>query len=190
MDCTITTTTTNKRRQLGASLPDTMVALGISSMVMSLLAALLMYQARSCAAMASYSDLDRYSRTAVDIMTKDLRQANRLTACTATNLNAEMIDPNTGATNTLSYVYDPTSQTLTRKFLGLKTTLLKQINPKSMKFSMYQRNPIGGTVDQYPTTDVNLCKVVQFSWLCSRTIIGNSNYTESMQSAKVVIRKD
>jgi len=167
-----------------------MMAVGISSMVMALLASLLVYQARSCAAMAGYSDMDRYSRNAVDLMTKELRQANRITACTTTNLTAEMIDPTSGTTNSLNYIYSPSSKTLVRKFKGTESTLLKEIRPNSMKFSMFQRNPIGGTVEAYSTTDVNLCKVIQFSWLCSRTILGNSNYTESMQSAKVVVRKD
>jgi Tfp pilus assembly protein PilW len=189
MDCTITITTTNKNRQCGASLAETMVALGISSMVMALLASLLLYQARSCAAMASYTDLDRYSRNSLDIMTKELRQANRITTCSTTNLTAEMIDPTTGATNSLSYAYNPSKSTLVRSFKGVKSTLLKEIRPNSIKFSMFQRNPVSGTVDQYATTNVALCKVIQFTWLCSRTIIGNSNFTESVQSAKVVIRK-
>lgn len=140
--------------------------------------------------MAGYADLDRYSRNTLDLMTKELRQANRVTSCSSTNLSAEMIDPTTGATNTLSYVYNPDAATLVRKFKGVQFTLLREIRPNSVKFSMFLRNPVGGTVDQYPTTDVSLCKVVQFSWLCSRTIIGNSNYTESVQSAKVVIRKE
>ena len=102
----------------------------------------------------------------------------------------EVIDPNTGATNTLAYNYDATAATLSRVFGGQTTTLLKEVNPNSLQFLMFQRNPVGGSVDQYPTTDPKLCKVVQMSWICSRNILGKKANTESVQSAKVVIRKE
>ena len=56
-------------------------------------------------------------------------------------------------------------------------------------FSLYQRNPINGTYDQYPTANPDTCKLVQLSWICSRNILGKKANTESVQSAKVVIRK-
>ncbi|MBI4659259.1 MAG: hypothetical protein HY735_10495, partial [Verrucomicrobia bacterium] len=54
---------------------------------------------------------------------------------------------------------------------------------------IYQRNPIGGTYDQYPTGAASTCKLVQLRWICSRKILGVAKNTESVQSAKVVIRK-
>jgi hypothetical protein len=167
-----------------------MVSVSISTVVMAVLATLLVYQARSSAGMVNYMDLDRYSRTAVDLMSKDLRQANRVLTCNSTNLSCEMVDATTGATNTLKYIYNPGEQTLVRQYKGLSYLLLKGITPNSLQFSMFQRNPIGGTVDQYATTNVNLCKVIQYSWQCSRSLLGQSNFTESVQCAKVVIRKE
>ena len=58
-------------------------------------------------------------------------------------------------------------------------------------FASFQRNPINGTYNQYPT-DPNrpdLCKLIQVSWVCSRNILGKRANTESVQSAKFVIRK-
>ena len=59
----------------------------------------------------------------------------------------------------------------------------------NLGFTSLFRNPVGGSVDQYSTTDPALCKVVQLSWTCSRKVLGKKSTTESVQSAKVVIRK-
>lgn len=192
MDCTITTTTTtrNRRGEWGRSLPEMMVGISISTVIMTAVAALFMYQARTCAALGNYVDLDQHSRYALDLMTKDIRQANRLTVCSSTNLSFEMVNPTTGTTNTLSYVYDSHAGTIVRSYLGVNNTLLTQIVPNSLSFNLYQRNPVGGAVGQYPTADPSLCKVVQLSWVCSRNLFGESAETESVQSAKVVIRRE
>lgn len=167
-----------------------MVGMSISTMVLTAVGVLFIYQARTCAALGNYVDLDQHSRYALDLMSKEIRQANRLIGYSSTNLNFEMVDANTGATNTLSYVYDPKAGTIVRSFLGLNNTLLTQLVPNSVSFALYQRNPVGGTVDQVPTTDPSLCKVVQLSWTCARPMLGGTENTESVQSAKVVIRKE
>lgn len=192
MDCTITTTrtTNNRRGEWGRSLPEMMFGMTISTLVLTAVAALFLYQAKTCAALGNYVDLDQHSRYALDLMTKEIRQANRLIGYSSTNLDFEMVDPTTGATNTLSYAYDPAAGTIVRSYLGLNNTLLTQIVPNSVHFGLYQRNPVGGTVDQYATTDPSLCKVVQLSWICSRPLFGANENTESVQSAKVVIRKE
>jgi hypothetical protein len=55
--------------------------------------------------------------------------------------------------------------------------------------AIYQRNSISNTYDQFPAADTNTCKLVQLSWICRRPIIGSTQNTESVQSAKIVIRK-
>jgi hypothetical protein len=187
---TTTTTTRNRRGQCGRTLPEMMVGVSVSTLVLTAVAALFLYQAKTCAALGNYVDLDQRSRYALDLMEKEIRQANRLTSVSATNLSFEMIDADTGATNTLSYSYNAGTKTLVRSYLGVNRTLLTEIMPNSVKFSLYQRNPVGGEVGQYATTDPSLCKVVQFSWICSRPILGATENTESVQSAKVVIRKE
>ena len=77
-----------------------------------------------------------------------------------------------------------------RRYAGQTTTLLKEVSPNSLQFSMFQRNPVGGSVDQYATTDPTLCKVVQMSWTCSRNILGKKTNTESVQSAKIALRNN
>ena len=79
---------------------------------------------------------------------------------------------------------------MNRIYAGTTNILLKGIVKNTLQFVMYQRNPVGGDVTtNYVTTDPTLCKIVQFSWICSRSVLGFSE-TESVQSAKVVIRKE
>ena len=58
-----------------------------------------------------------------------------------------------------------------------------------LHFGIFQRNPVGGTYDQYPAATPATCKLVQLRWLCSRDLIHSKFNTESVQSAKIVIRK-
>jgi hypothetical protein len=88
----------------------------------------------------------------------------------------------------VTYTYSPTARTLVRTANGTTRTLLEECD--QLRFSIFQRNPINGTYDYYETTDnPAITKIVQLSWVCSRDILGKQANTESVQSAKVVIRK-
>ncbi len=166
------------------TLIELMVALSISSIVLSAVAALSFYTGRSFAALANYVDLDNASRNALDRMSKEIRQVNRLLEASDTRLVFE-----DGDTKRLIYEYNSTAKTLTRTKDGVTDDkpLLTECN--YLKFSIFQRNPVSGTYDQYPTADPATCKLVQLKWICSRDLIRAQWNTESVQSAKVVIRK-
>lgn len=166
------------------TLAELMVAMAIGSIVAMGLASLSFFTARSFAAMANYVDLDHRSRIALDTMSREIRQATRLTASTATSLTFTDFDG-----GTLQYVFDPQAKTLSRIKGGVAggRPLLEECD--SLNFSIYQRNPVGGTYDQYPAASASTCKLVQLRWVCSRKILGVAKNTESVQSAKIVIRK-
>lgn len=175
----------------GFTLFETMIASGVSVLAFAAIASMMLFGAKSTAALGNYADLDRRSRETLDQMTTDIRQANKVLSCTNDQLQIQAVDINTGATHTLTYTYDPTAQTLARIYAGSTNVLLTGIVSNSLSFSMYQRNPIGGNVtSNYLTTDPTACKIVQLSWVCSRTIFGATVNTESVQTAKVVIRKE
>lgn len=159
-----------------------MVALGLSSVLFAGLASFTSYSSKAFASIANYVSLDADSRNALDRLTKDVRQVRRLTAHSATSLTFEDSDG-----TTLSYVYDPNARTLTRTANGVSSVLLTQCD--RLIFSIFQRNPIGGSYDQYPTADVATCKLVNVFWVCSRQVMGETFNTETVQTAKIVIRK-
>src|SRR5256885_12440772 len=63
-----------------------MVATGVGSVVLAAVMALSLFSARSFAALGNYVDLDIKSRTALDQMSSDIRQADKLTAASTNSL--------------------------------------------------------------------------------------------------------
>jgi hypothetical protein len=174
----------------GYTLVELMVASASSVLLFAGVASMMLYGGKTTAAMGNYMDLDKSSRNALDRLSTDIRQANRVTSCSSTQLVLETTNPTTGVTNSLTYRYDTGSGTLARTFTGSAVTLLTGVKSNSVQFTMFQRNPVGGDVTtNLITTSPATCKVVQVSWACSRNVLGLGE-TESAQSAKVVIRKE
>jgi hypothetical protein len=149
--------------------------------IIAAMALMLFYTSRSFAAIINYVDLDQYSRKALDKMSMEIRQADRLVSNSTNQLTFSY---NGG---TLSYTYNPQTKTLTRTFGSETEVLLREC--ASLQFSIYQRNPVGGSYDVYPTGTPATTKLVQLTWTCARKILGQSVNTESVQSAKFVLRK-
>jgi prepilin-type N-terminal cleavage/methylation domain-containing protein len=173
-----------KERRAGMTLVEVMVATAISGLVLASLASLIFYTGRSFAAMANYVDLDAKSRNALDTMSREIRQCKQVTAGSATSLTLEDSDG-----KKIVYNYDAAARTVTREKDGVADAepLLTECN--FLQFSMFQRNPISGKYDQYAAATPSVCKLVQLRWVCSRDLITAKWNTESVQSAKIVIRK-
>ena len=170
------------------TLVETLIATGVGSIVMAAVLALFLFSARSFAALANYVDLDNKSRNALDTMSSDIRQADFLSSYQTNQLVFQMTDPTTSNTLALTYFYDPAATTLTRT-LGVRSTVLLT-NCTSLNFGIFARNPIGGQWNIYSNGVPANCKLVQLTWVCQRGILGGRiANTESVQSAKVVMRK-
>ena len=161
------------------------MASAIASMVAACVAALVVYTGRSFAGMANYVSLDRKSRNALDVMSQQIRQANILTDYSTTSLTFQDYDG--GA---LKYTYDPNARTLTRYKNNVADAKALLTECDYLGFAIYQRNPVAGTYGVYPTATPSTCKLVQMTWVCSRQVLGAKINTESVQSAKIVIRKE
>jgi hypothetical protein len=186
MVCKTTSTASINRfgPRSGAALLDLLVGSALASLVLAAVMSMNMFGSRSFAAMGNYVSLDQYSRNALDKMSKEIRQCNKLVGNDYNYLWFQDYDG-----GDLLYYYVPSSRILYRlkNWVFDAQPLLVQCD--YLNFSIYQRNPILGTYDQYPAATPSTCKLVQMSWICSRPLIGAKN-TESVQSAKVVIRKE
>src|SRR3989442_10308481 len=93
MDSRITPTKTSAGpRRAAFVLSEMIVAVGITSLLMVGLVAFFMFAGESFAAMFNYSDLDGANRIAMDTLTTDLRQCNKVKICTTTSLTLEDYD--------------------------------------------------------------------------------------------------
>jgi len=165
------------------SLVEMMISVTIALIALSAVMALTLYSARAFAAITNYVDLDQYSRKTLDRMSLEIRQADKLNYY-ATNMLVMNIN---GGTNNLIYYYWPNARMLVRYRGSEREVLLKECD--ALRFDIFDRNTVSNTFDQFPTAVATNAKLVRVSWTCSRTILGSAVNTESLQSAKIVIRK-
>ena len=66
------------KRVRGFTMVEFVVTLGLGGILLTVIAALTLYSGRSMAAMVNYVDLNQRSRMALDLMTRDIRQASRV----------------------------------------------------------------------------------------------------------------
>jgi prepilin-type N-terminal cleavage/methylation domain-containing protein len=168
------------RKNSGMTLPEMMIAILVASIIFAAIATLSLFGARSFVAMGNYADLDQASRNALDIMSRDIRQTRGLTSFNSKRIVFQDFD-----TNSLTYIYDSGTRTLTRIKGVQRRVLLKECD--YLNFDISQRNP-SNQFTFYPTTDIAVAKLIDVSWKCSRTILGAKVNTESVQTAKIVIR--
>lgn len=176
-----------RRRRRGFTLAEFLVAIGLGGILILAVASLSLYSGRSLAAMLNYVDLDNNSRSALDILSRDIRQCNRLKSFVGSSTAATSITLEDYDGTDLTFTWDSAARTLTRIKSGATKTLLTECD--TLAFALYQRNPVNGTYDQYPTASATTCKLISVTWTCSRTIFNSKVNTESVQTAKIVIRK-
>ncbi len=87
--------------------------------------------------------------------------------------------------NALTFVYDSGARTLTKQKGGASTVLLQQCD--YLNFDISQRNP-SSNFTFVATANLLEVKLIDVSWRCSRQIMGSKVNTESVQTAKIVIR--
>jgi hypothetical protein len=170
------------RRKRGATLVEMMVASALGLMVLVGLTSFSLFSGHSLAALSNYAELERQSRSALDLMSMEIRKVRGLLEFDPHRLT--FLDDDGGV---LEYVYNPLARTLRRWKDGESRLLLDECD--ELAFEIFQRNPVGGTYDVYPTANPATCKLVQVTWTCSRGIGGGRINTEFVQSAKIVIRK-
>ena len=183
MDCRITSSNKKRRSLAAVTLVELMIAISIGSLVFLILAAITVYTARSFAALGNYMELDKRSRNTLDRMTQIIRESDGILSWG----NHELILSYNA--QPLSFTYTPGNKKLVMtETNGTQRALLEGCD--FLDFQIFQRTAIGGVYDQYPVTaDEAAAKIVQISWVCSRSLIGNLINSESVQSAKIVIRK-
>ena len=173
---------TTRRQRAGMSLLEVMIASSLGMIALAAVGSLSLFTARSFVASGNYADLDRASFVALDTLSRDVRQSRALTAFATNKLTLKDND-----SATLIYEYKPATGQFTRLKNGTTTVLLTQCD--FLKFAIYQRNPTNGW-NWYPVTsnEVSMAKLIDVSWKCSRKILGAKVNTESVQTAKVVLR--
>jgi len=166
-------------RRSGMTLVEILLVSLIGSIVLAVVATLTIFATRSVLAMTNYSELDRLSRNTLDVLTRDIRQASGVGNGTRTN----RLELNTNGVRFCTYEY--ANRTLTRIEGARRTDLLE--NCDQLTFKISQRNP-SNDFTFYPANTLATAKLIDVSWKCSREIKAQKVNTESIQTAKIVMR--
>jgi len=184
----------NHNRARGFTLVEMMVAVAVGCLLLAALATIYVFSLRSFAAMANYSDLNQKSRYASDIVSRDIRCADKVVSATPTPAAATQVELEPAdASGNIIYKYDDVAGTLTKIKNAQTNVLLSGVS--SLSFTLYQRpfpmtTPYDGNGNESfpPASLVTDAKLVAFQWSCSRRLIGSLNNSEDLEAAMVELR--
>jgi hypothetical protein len=153
-----------------------------------------LFGSRNFAAMTNYTDLDAKSRNALDQMSLDIRQATQVADFQMSGTSKWFTVTNTVLGTGSTYIWRASARTLACQKPG-QPEKLYLTECDRWDFQLYQRTPqTNGNYLFVPATnttgayDLPICKLINMSWKCSRTILGSQQNTESVQTAQVVLR--
>lgn len=171
-----------------------LVATALAGMVLAMVMGAFNYAGTSFAAMGNYADLDRNSRNAVDILSREIRDASALVSF-STNSPKSLTFTNATTATKFTITYDSGNRVLNFAKTGQTTyALLTQCD--QWDFALYNRSPLitstnitfYGATNTSGVLDPTVCKLVNMTWKCSRTIFGSKRNTETIQTAELVLR--
>jgi prepilin-type N-terminal cleavage/methylation domain-containing protein len=185
------------RFRAGFTLIEMMISIFVGLIVIGSIVTLSIISAQNFAGTANYVDMDEHSGNAMDVASREIRNATALIAF-STNYPQFLKLTNAYKATTTTIVYTNSSVILKKTGLRDYTLLTGCTN---FSFQLFNRdttiiNTITNTIISFnaatnPTTgimDPNYCKVINLNWQCSRHIIGSQLSTEVAQSAQVVLR--
>lgn len=154
----------------------------MATLVLATVASFSIYSSKSMAGIWNYVDLDQRSQSAIDLLTKEVRQTTGLIEFATNRL---VFSESDGVP--LTYEYLAATKTLERVKGASRKVLLTECD--DLSFAIFQRNPSNAVYDYFPSAVVTNCKMINVRWNCTRKLLGSSVNSESVQTAKIVIRK-
>lgn len=183
-----------KKRSLmgrgGFTLVEMLVAVGLGMLVMGVVASLGYFAVRSFVLIGNYSEMGRENRYALDIMLREIRKSTSVVS----------FQTNNPKSLTLTNAIDNKAMTISWDATAADSPLVFQMTGQepqnvlvgcdSWDFTLYQRTPnISATnISFYAAMDTTTCKLIDMSWIVSRTVFGKKINGENLQSAQIVLR--
>lgn len=168
-------------RRSGFTLAEMLVATSIGSILLLFASSFYLFSLRSFTSMANYVDLNRKSRNASDLISRDLRSALSVVSL----VNNQLVLNEPGGIN-CTYTYSAARGTLTRSDGSRTQVLLTQIASNSFAFSFYARPSTNSLYESFPTNAPNGAKLVGFKWTCTRSVMAGSPANSSRQQMGLV----
>jgi prepilin-type N-terminal cleavage/methylation domain-containing protein len=178
-----------KRSRSGWTLVEMMVAMAIFTLAGLAISSFYIFGARSFAAMSNYAILDKSNREALDLLTREIRQAKHVLNYSTNPPSLSLIS---GDGHTVVYTFNPSTKQMVRDSSdGGHKVLLNDC--QLLNFNLYKRNPSNANYGVFPTAESDwrhTAKVLVLTWKTSMTISPTARVTsENVQTARIVIRK-
>jgi type II secretory pathway pseudopilin PulG len=175
------------KKRSGWTLMEMMVAVGLGSLILASVGSVYVFTRRTMDATGNYEELDRQSRAALDQMTRDIRQCGALTNQNSTTMWLTAPTNTGGLPYPIMYNWNSNLSQLQYSFNNTTNVLLKGCS--FLRFSYFSRNPSNQTtVLFWPSSNATSTKVIVIDWVCKKTNYTTLTDSESVQTAKVVLR--
>jgi prepilin-type N-terminal cleavage/methylation domain-containing protein len=168
--------------QRGWTLMEMMVAVLLSTVILAAVISANISIARAMMATANYSDMNKTSRNALDLLSVDVRNATYVTNCSTSSLT--LVNTFSNVTK-ITYAWDGANHLTRTDNAGNVRVLLSGCS--YFDFNYYLRVP-QANLQFVAAANPNLAKLISVSWICSRSILGSTRNTESVQTANFVVR--
>lgn len=172
-----------QKSRRGFSLLETMISTALFGLAIAIVMAVYLYSTKSFAMLANYAQLDQDNRLALDKMSRELRGAQTIVTNNANSIT--LLFPNSPA---ITYLFDSSSRELLREVANNGPTTVLLTNCDLLTFTVGQRNLTNGTFDNYPAPAGMPVKEIQFSWKTRVPSGVADSTTESIQTAKIIVR--
>ena len=171
-----------RNRRSAFTLVEVMITLGIATMfVVGVITFTTITFKQGTFAIGNYTDLNTRSRRTLDTLSRDIRNSSGLVSFSTKAIT--MTNSISGLTFT--YQWDG-SNLVTRTYGGIRTVMMT--NCDYLCFNIYQRNPTNNFAFVSCNSTPSQTKLIDVSWRCSRQYLGNKLNTESVQTARIVMR--
>lgn len=177
----------------GWTLVEVMVAMSVGMLVLAAVGSTTVFCLRSFAGIYNYSDLDASSRRALDLMSRQIREATCVHAFqqSASSSYIELWNTNESPAVTNIYAWDASDQTMTwSNSTQEPITLLTRCTNWSCTLlqGWPKTNSAGYTFPYVADSPPTNCKIVDVRWSCCRTVFGIKVNSETEQGAQVALR--
>jgi len=183
-----------RQRTHGFSLVELAVTLAIASIVLVVLGTLASYGLQSFLVMGNCVALDDKSRIAADQITRELRQATRVSRYYVEPESKILVLTNSLQGYSIKYVWSAEARTLTCESTDQPPSVCLE-DCDAWDATFFQNipqpsvsDPYLAATNQFGILDLNRAQIVSMTWKCSRPVVVSKAKTESAQSIRVALR--
>jgi prepilin-type N-terminal cleavage/methylation domain-containing protein len=104
----------SSRRKSGFTLPELLITLVVSSIILAAVFSSYIFLAKSCISIMDYSEMDTEARNSLEIFSREVRQAQDISGFSINGCTLEV--PMLGSSYTVAYTYVPADKTFYRAY--------------------------------------------------------------------------